>query len=104
MSLDEQVSQLLQGLGDRALVAESRLFGAVDVHRVREQAGLTREQADESLDVLVARGMVELERGATGVISSGKLTEVGYDCYLRSRRPSAGRATTASSGEGRRAG
>jgi RIO-like serine/threonine protein kinase len=103
MLLDEQVSQLLQGLGDRALVAESRLFGAVDVHRVREQAGLTREQTDESLNTLVTRGMVELERGATGVISSGKLTEVGYDCYLRTRRPGVGRLTTAS-GKGRRAG
>ena len=70
MPLDKQVSQLLQGLGDRALVDEPCLFGAVDVHRVREQVGLSREQADESLDVLVARGMVELRTYADRALAS----------------------------------
>ncbi len=78
--------RLLRGLGDRAVELDSLLFGAVDVHHAREQARLTREETDESLTELVARGMVELERGSTGMIAAGRLTDVGFDYYLRSSR------------------
>ncbi len=86
MSSVEQEWRLLRGLGDRAIELDSLLFGAVEVHRAREQAGLTREETDESLAVLVARGMVELERGSTGLIAAGRLTDAGFDYYLRSSR------------------
>ena len=88
MSPDEQMSALLKGLGDRAVELNTWFFGPVDVHRIRGQAGLTREQTSEAMALLLEKRIVELESDDIGSFSTGNLTDVGLDCYLQAFRPS----------------
>jgi hypothetical protein len=84
---DEQVSQLLGGLGDRAVALNSWFFEAVDVLRVGRQVGLTSEQIDESLAIYVEKRIVQVGRDETGSFTAGNLTDVGLDCYMQACRP-----------------
>lgn len=84
---DEQVSQLLGGLGDRAVDLNSWFFDAGDAQRAGRQVGLSREQIAESLTIYLEKGIVELQTDDRGVVTTGNLTDVGLDCYMQACRP-----------------
>ncbi len=85
MSRSKRVSELFRSLGDRAVEMDTRSFGPVDVHRIRGQLGLTREEADEALAELVEKGLVELQSDGIGSFTTGRLTEAGLEGYLKAR-------------------
>jgi len=85
---EEQVQQLLGGLGNRAVDLDLWFFEADDVYGVGMQLGLTPEQITESLAIYVEKGIVQLEVGDSGSFTAGNLTDVGLDCYMRACRPS----------------
>ena len=88
MTPDEQMSALLKGLGDRAVELNTWFFGPVDVHRVRAQLNLSREETAGAMATLVEKRIVELQGDGIGSFSSGNLTDVGLDCYMQACRPS----------------
>jgi DNA-binding transcriptional ArsR family regulator len=88
MPHEEEFVRLLRQLGDRAVALNVWFFGPADVQRLAAQAGLTPPEIAEAFAVLLEKGIVTLERGATVAFATGSLTDVGLDCYLQACRPS----------------
>jgi hypothetical protein len=85
---DEQVQQLLGGLGDRAVALNAWFFETGDVFRVGAQLGLSSVQVTESLVIYVEKGILQFERDDAGRVVSGSLTDSGLDVYMQACRPS----------------